>query len=142
MSDMNGDASGTGRHAGGSGRDMVAEDVLVSATLRPAGATQPGKAKPAFSEDDRRWFADNPGRSYRVRPIDPAEIPDQHLMAARPAGWRHFVVVRQVRPGHRIRLAFAAEGEPATGERAAERLFQACLRSLASRTKGGARITD
>jgi hypothetical protein len=141
MSDMNGDASVTPRQVGGPGPHKVAEACLVSATLQPAEATRPGKAKPAFTEDDRRWFASNPARSYRVRPIDPAEIPDQHMMVARPAGWRHFVVVRQVRPGHRIRLAFTAEGEPATGERAAERLFQACLRSLASRTKGGARIT-
>ncbi|GGC29902.1 hypothetical protein GCM10011504_05170 [Siccirubricoccus deserti] len=30
----------------------------------------------------------------------------------------------------RLRVVFAAEGEPATGERAAERLFDICLRKL------------
>lgn len=93
-------------------------------------ARNPASAPSAFQEDDRRWFEANPGRRHRVRPFDPAEAPPGHPVPPRPAGWRNFTIVRQVKPGHRIRVVFAAEGEPATGERAAERLFEICLRNL------------
>lgn len=50
-------------------------------------------------------------------------------MAGRPSGW-------QVKPGLRLRLAFAVEGQLATGEPAVERLLQLGLRGLTSRPAG------
>jgi hypothetical protein len=106
-------------------RDLPWNPQAVAAEANPASAPLA-----AFQEDDRHWFADHPGRCHRVRPFDPAEAPPGHPVPARPPGWRNFTIVRQVKPGHRIRVVFAAEGEPSTGEHAAARLFEICLRSL------------
>jgi hypothetical protein len=81
----------------------------------------------AASEDDRLWFEAHPRRQHRIRPYRPGEGPPDHQMPEPRLGWRWFVVVRQIRAGVRMRLSFQAEGQPATGEHAASRIFQLVL---------------
>ena len=52
--------------------------------------------------DDRQWFAAHPRRTHRIRPAYPAEQRSEH--GGKPAT---HVVVRQVRPGARLRIGFA-----------------------------------
>jgi hypothetical protein len=84
-----------------------------------------GDALEAASEDDRLWFEAHPHRQHRIRPYRPGEWPCH--MPATHLGWHHFTAVRQVAPGVRMRLSFQAEGQPASGEHAASRIFQLVL---------------
>lgn len=52
---------------------------------------------------DAKWFARNPGRSYRLRRVRPGELPQ-----SRSENW---IMVRQLSPGERIRLAIWIKGE-------------------------------
>jgi hypothetical protein len=81
----------------------------------------------AASEDDRLWFEAHPRRQHRIRPYRPGEGPPGYETPQPRLGWRWFVVVRQLRAGVRMRLSFQAEGQPATGEHAAARIFQIAL---------------
>jgi hypothetical protein len=87
----------------------------------------PAPAIDAASEDDRLWFEAHPHRQYRIRPYRPGEGPPDYQTPEPRLGWRWFVVVRQLRPGVRMRLSFQAEGQPATGEHAASRMFELVL---------------
>jgi hypothetical protein len=57
-----------------------------------------------LSSADRAWFLANPGRSYRLRPIDEAE----RLILLAPAATH--ALVRQVRPGFRLRRPVVIAG--------------------------------
>lgn len=80
------------------------------------------------SEADRLWFEARPHRQHRVRRHVVGEWPVEPPAPTRP-GWCRFTLVRQLRPGARLRLTFAAEGEPAKGEHGASRLFDLLLPS-------------
>jgi hypothetical protein len=59
-------------------------------------------------ETDRVWFEQNPDRQHRVRHTGEAELADMEtrerkLMRA-PPDCRWFTIVRNVLPGHRIRI--------------------------------------
>jgi hypothetical protein len=71
---------------------------------------------------DAEWFARHAHRRHRVRPalrgeFGPGNDPDV------PPGCRAYVVVRQVFPGMRVRLAFTMRAEPSGREAAARTLF-------------------
>jgi hypothetical protein len=92
--------------------------------------TTPAPASDAVdeaSEDDRLWFKAHPHRQYRIRPYRPGEGPPDYETSEPSQGWRWYVVVRQLRAGVRMRLSFQAEGQPATGEYAASRMFKLVL---------------
>jgi hypothetical protein len=59
-----------------------------------------------LSADDRRWFAARPDRSFRLRKPAPREL---EMLGG--SGTSH-VLVRQVEPGFRMRLAVLCEGLP------------------------------
>jgi hypothetical protein len=106
----------------------------------------------AVSQADRRYF-ERLNRSYRLRLASPAEIEQELILnnsVARPLpGYTHFVAVKNVAPGVRLRLFFrgpetldwetASEGTAraiwtsVATERA--RQVEACLRQA---TNGGA----
>lgn len=68
-----------------------------------AGRSAAGKS-PAASALDKNWFAKNPGRSHRVRPALPDEVPG----ASPHTIW--FVAVRQIATGIRLRQPFEFMG--------------------------------
>ena len=88
---------------------------------------QVASAMDEASEDDRRWFEAHPHRQHRIRLWRPGEGPPGYEPPATRLGWKWFVAVRQLRPGLRARLNFEAEGQPATGERAAARIFNLAM---------------
>ncbi len=73
----------------------------------------------AASQDDARWFSQNPRRSHRIRPPVPGEFP-----ASVRRGLTRWVVVRRMAPGIRCRLSFASTGTPPFTEEGAIRIFQ------------------
>ncbi len=54
------------------------------------------------SNSDRRWFARNPHRTYRVRPSLPGEFPWKRGSGI-PATFASWTLVKQIEPGVRIR---------------------------------------
>ena len=72
------------------------------------------------SDDDRRWFRQNPDRNHRVRRALLDEAPDN----AGP-GW---VIVRQVAPGLRMRAVVDLDTDrPVDDEANARQLFERLL---------------
>lgn len=63
-----------------------------------------GKPNP-WKENDRRWFAENPNRSFRFRRIYAGEFP-KHLLE----GATH-TIVRQVSPGLRDKRPVSGSGD-------------------------------
>ncbi|MEO3475771.1 hypothetical protein AAFN86_28225 [Roseomonas sp. CAU 1739] len=63
------------------------------------------RATEQASDADRRWFAENPGRSHRMRRPMFGEVP------AHP-DFLTFVLVKQVQPGFRVRTAIYADTPP------------------------------
>jgi hypothetical protein len=60
-----------------------------------------------WKRDDAAWFRANPRRSHRLRPMFPGEAPTlMRRSIALPSRHEMQVVVRQVEPGKRVRLAF------------------------------------
>jgi hypothetical protein len=57
------------------------------------------------SRSDRKWFARNPHRTYRVRRYIPGEFPWKRFNGIDPAKFTLWTLVRQIEPGLRIRLA-------------------------------------
>lgn len=75
----------------------------------------------ACSDDDRDWFAQNPGRLHRVRHSFTGEWPEGP-----------HTVVRQMAPGYRLRLPCLITGVDVdekfdVDEKLASRLFEAVL---------------
>lgn len=60
---------------------------------------------------DRAWFRAHPDRSHRLRPMFPEEAPTvlrgSALTECLPPHHAWWVVVRQIEPGQRVKLAFA-----------------------------------
>lgn len=84
-------------------------------------------------EDDRRFFIENPDRSYRIRRTFAAETRAVESWGSPPKKGRlHFTVVRQLAPGARVRLHYLApprddlSGAP---EEIARRVFHMMLRT-------------
>jgi hypothetical protein len=79
-------------------------------------------AMDAASEADRRWFARRPDRSTHVRPAIAGEFPEPG--AAWHGDMRPFAVVRQIKPGVRVRLSVHLPRAPKDTEADAERLLR------------------
>jgi hypothetical protein len=58
----------------------------------------------AASRDDAAWFKAHPHRSHRLRQPYDAELQEAVAPTIAPASAIPYIVVRQVRPGHRLRL--------------------------------------
>jgi hypothetical protein len=82
------------------------------------------------SDDDRRWFRARPHRKHRVRAAYPDEFPDDRVGL--------WTIVRQVRPGVRLRVVAELTGPPKPGEGDARRLFE----QAASRYSLVARVAE
>jgi hypothetical protein len=66
--------------------------------------------------DDKRWFAEHRGRSYRVRAVAPGEAPFDTAPPPPFRGMRPVVAVHQILPGmRRRRLAYAPKEQPLDG---------------------------
>jgi hypothetical protein len=74
------------------------------------------------SDDDRAWFVRHHGRNHRLRK------PIGRERALRGGGWprrvKAMIVVRQVKPGARIRLEVGVRGTPLNAEEIARQLFE------------------
>lgn len=57
-----------------------------------------------WKADDAKWFAEHPDRSHRLRPIFSGE--PHHAEHEPPEGHALYVIVRQIEPGQRVKLAF------------------------------------
>jgi hypothetical protein len=55
-----------------------------------------------WSIDDRRWFKRNPARSHRLRPLFDGEDEFNELSEP-PPNFAHWMIIRQLAPGARIR---------------------------------------
>ena len=87
-------------------RQAMAKEIAQRAGL-PNGRTKVSTQQTAWKDDDKRWFEQHPDRSHRLRQLigDEAEatgfvdevLPPHHELQ---------VLVRQVRPGQRMRLPF------------------------------------
>src|SRR4051812_9825036 len=93
---------GQDRGAAGPGRGAAADEDArqdsASSTHTPAAVERAAKL-------DAGWFRRHPARAHRVRRMVTGEGltgPEQ----SGPAGWSTFVVVKQVVPGVRLRVAF------------------------------------
>jgi hypothetical protein len=98
--------------------------------LYPISPTQKQmQAVEKASNADRRWFAEHPGRNHRMRRPAFGEAPAHPDMLT-------FILVKQVRPGFRLRTAIYADTPP-PGE--ADEAAAACLWAEATR---GAEVAD
>ena len=88
-------------------RTIAAADELVADIERHGGVGDGMRiSKVNFSAtpwivDDDNWFAQNPSRSHRVRMPFPGECDE--AVAKAPAGTALIILVRQVKPGTRVR---------------------------------------
>ena len=81
-----------------------------------------------WKSDDRDWFERNPKRSHRVRVPFPGEVDEE--VANTPAGTVLMMIVRQIKPGVRIRPAVSVDVEllPISDDEAtAHALFEAAM---------------
>jgi hypothetical protein len=76
---------------------------------------------------DRKWFAQNPDRSYRARPFDTRETPAGAL-GALLHGHTRWTLVYQVEPGFRWRafLSLPLGASPADCDESIRVLFEKC----------------
>jgi hypothetical protein len=82
-----------------------------------------GKFLEPASQSDRAWFENHVGRTHRVRPPIGGEV---FGLPRPPAGWRSLLVVRQIRPGVRLKLPFVVPRDgpdPLNSERFAAEVF-------------------
>jgi hypothetical protein len=79
----------------------------------------------AASQADARWFTQNPRRSHRIRPPVPGEFGVREPYTAKPL--KRWVMVRQVKPGVRMRMSFAMCGNPVFTETAASAICDRLL---------------
>jgi hypothetical protein len=74
-------------------------------------------------DDDRQWFKNNPGRQHRIMPPLPGEL----VISPAPPRPDHelIVVVREVRPGARLRVMAEHRGAaPINSEAMARDLYE------------------
>jgi hypothetical protein len=101
--------------------ETIAKKAGIPAII-PDWAQRPWKA------DDAKWFRENPSRSHRIRPAFPKE---PHAEGA-PKHHVSLMLVRQVEPGNRVKLAIAIYQEllPLPDSDALLRaMFDACTQS-------------
>jgi hypothetical protein len=55
-----------------------------------------------WSIDDRRWFKRNPARSHRLRPLFDGED-EFNTLGEPPPNFAHWMIIRQLAPGARVR---------------------------------------
>jgi hypothetical protein len=72
------------------------------------------------SELDRAWFERHPGRAYRIRP----EIAGEHLDAVCPRDRLAMTLVKQVRPGLRMRAPLWATRRPCSCDACLEQIWE------------------
>jgi len=79
----------------------------------------------AGSTNDRAWFARHIGRNHRIR----KPIGSEHLFVEHRHGFKPMIVVKQIEPGMRLRMAVCwRRGEPLlNGEAWGERLFASAI---------------
>ena len=69
-----------------------------------------------ITQADRVFFEQHPDRKHRLRLASEVEIAQNEILSGEvttpPPGHRHFVIVRNVAPGHRLRL-FVTNAEDA-----------------------------
>jgi hypothetical protein len=73
---------------------------------------------------DANWFRRHPARAHRVRRLINGEGLTGPEQSRGPAGWSVFVVVKQVVPGIRLRLAFRGSRSPCSCEACAANLWR------------------
>jgi hypothetical protein len=77
-------------------------DPVIAEAMREHAA-----AIDAISEDDRNWFLNNPECNFRLRPVADAELAVRQCeRPAENSGVAAYTIVRQIRPGYRVRLPF------------------------------------
>lgn len=88
-------------------RQAMAAEISKRAGL-PRGRSKVFSRETAWKSDDMRWFEQHPARSHRLRPIidDEAEATGFAMDTPMPPRHEMQVLVRQVEPGKRMRLAF------------------------------------
>jgi hypothetical protein len=61
-----------------------------------------------IADADRVFFEQHPDRRHRIRFASEVEIAQNEILSGEvkilPAGFRHFVIVRKIAPGRRLRL--------------------------------------
>jgi hypothetical protein len=77
----------------------------------------------AASKDDAAWFKAHPHRSHRLRQPHDVELREAIAPAIAPASAIPYVVIRQVRPGHRLRLPIWSDIEVPETEAIGHALF-------------------
>ena len=84
------------------------------------------------SNSDRRWFARNPHRTYRVRSYIPEEFPRKCFDGVDLAKFTLWTLVKQIEPGTRLRLGlFVKSGaEPIDADWTIAPLFECVLRGM------------
>jgi hypothetical protein len=82
----------------------------------------------AASRDDAAWFKAHPHRCHRLRQPHDVELRETMAPAITPASAIPYVVVRQVRPGHRLRLAIWSDIEVPDMEAMGHALFDLAVR--------------
>jgi hypothetical protein len=80
----------------------------------------------AVSDADRLWFIENPARSHRMRPAIADELPGLTVERAR----RAWIIIRQIQPGFRFRLACWPDAPPLDTEAMAHAMFDLLLETM------------
>jgi hypothetical protein len=77
-------------------------DPAISQALKEHSA-----AIDMVSDDDKKWFAANPDRNYRLRRSAAAEIAFHECSGVNePSGRNAYTLVKQIVPGSRLRMPF------------------------------------
>jgi hypothetical protein len=77
-------------------------------------------------DDDRKWFAKNPRRNFRLREAHPLERIELGITDTRPWVWNG-VIVNQIVPGARTRTLFASySGAPENTDKKAIEIITIC----------------
>jgi hypothetical protein len=82
----------------------------------------------AASKDDAAWFKAHPRRSHRLRRPYDVELRESIAPAITPVSAIPYTVVRQVRPGHRLRLSIWSDIEVPDTEAIGHALFDLSVR--------------
>ncbi len=91
-----------------SAAEVVARPVNVTGATVQFGGKQLLACTKGL-EDDRAWFARHHGRAHRIRrPLGG----ERKLPPPPPRGFKRLIVVRQIKPGSRIRLDLGWRGAP------------------------------
>jgi hypothetical protein len=82
----------------------------------------------AASRDDAAWFKAHPHRSHRLRRPYDVELQEAVAPTIAPASAVPYIVVRQVRPGYRLRLPIWSDIEMPDIESMGHALFDLAVR--------------